>query len=82
MEIDEGLKIALGRMADRLVQLGYADSIIRDDAQGKILVRFTGRGNALQADMLRIIRGLDLTTDEGFDELQAFFIVFTTEAGQ
>ena len=66
---------AIGRMADKLVRLGYAARVARHDSTGELQVLFTPRGIALQNEISRIFESVNAGERFEFDELQAFMVI-------
>lgn len=75
MNEDENLDKLSETIADKLIKLGYADSIIRNDLTGLMEVRFTESGLAFQSHLRKILPECDISTDAGFSEFQALFFL-------
>jgi len=74
-------KAAVDKVADKLIQLGYAGAnIVRDDPDGGGLELFwTDRGVALKREMMRIFDSVENDGVLDFYEVQAFIILLSNK---
>ncbi len=78
-ERQKEIHAAIGRMADKLVRLGYASRVATHDS-GNLQVLWNARGIALKKEVARIFESVSKGEAFDFDELQAFLIVLSMES--
>ncbi len=80
---EDGVRDTLGRMADKLVELGYADRVILEDAPKVITVFWTDSGRVLQRDIGNIFDGVRKGEEINALDIQILLaLFFKTNSGE
>jgi DNA-binding MarR family transcriptional regulator len=80
---EEEMRDALGRMADRLVELGYANKVLLEDTPKAITVFWTDSGRILQKELERMFPQVRNGKELNTLDTQMFLALFlTTNSGE
>ena len=73
---DDPRKDFVDRMADKLVKLGFASTVLRNDTAGTVTVVWTERGNVMRRELGLIFQDLQQGGEINIMEIKAMFALF------